>query len=295
LAALRVLVTGGCGFVGSHLVERLVADGHRVTAVDDLSTGRIRNLTAARRTKGLTTHTFDITEPDLRQLLVREAPEVVCHLAHRRSDDPVKDATVNVVGTANLVSACLEAGVERVLLASDAAAVYAPTSSRVTERAGVAPGTSYGASRVGGEACVQSSPVPSVVLRLAEVYGPRDRTGVVGELFRAAAGGKPGTVRGDRAHDLLHVDDVVDAFLRCLGGKADGRRLNIGSGTGTTLRALHTRISALAGTPDAPDFAPAPDGPAPVLLDSGSARRLLGWEASVSLDAGLARTWDAWT
>ncbi|MCU1587602.1 MAG: NAD-dependent epimerase/dehydratase [Frankiales bacterium] len=291
---MRVLVTGGCGFLGSHLTERLVADGHRVTAIDDLSTGRIRNLTAARRTRGLTVHTFDITEPDLRDLLVREAPEVVCHLASRDSGDPVLDAAVNVGGTTNLLQACLAGGVERVIQASDAAAVYAPTSARITERAGVAPSTPYGASRAAAETYVQSYPLPSVVLRLAEVYGPRSRTGVVAELMRAAAAGKPGIVRGPAGHDLLHVDDAVDAFLRCLGGKADGRRLNIGSGTGTAARALHTWVSALAGTPDAPDFAPAPEGPAPVLLDCGGARRALGWEPAVGLEAGLTRTWESW-
>jgi UDP-glucose 4-epimerase len=288
---LRVLVTGACGFVGSHLTERLVADGHRVTALDDLSTGRLGNLAAARRTKGLSFHNFDITEPELRDLVTREAPEVVCHLASRRTADAVKDSAL-LPGTVNLLEACVAAGVERVVVASDAAAVYAPTRARITERAGVAPVTPYGAGKVAAETYVQSYPVSSVVLRLAEVYGPRSRTGVVAELMQSAVKGKPGTLRGTAPHDLIHVDDAVDAFLRCLGGKADGRRFNIGSGTGTTPRALHTRISALVGIADAPEFAYATAGIAPVLLDSGGARRALGWEPAVGLDAGLTRTWE---
>ncbi|MCW2542791.1 MAG: UDP-glucose 4-epimerase [Frankiales bacterium] len=292
LALLRVLVTGACGFIGSHLTERLVADGHRVTALDDLSSGRLTNLAAARRTKGLSFHNFDITEPELRDLVVREAPQVVCHLATRESGDAVADAAVNVGGTVRLLHACVAGGVERIVYASDAAAVYAPTSSRITERAGVAPMTSYGASKVAAETYAQSSTVPSVVLRLGEVYGPRSRTGVVAELMRSAVKGKPGTLRGTAPYDLIHVDDAVDAFLRCLGGKADGRRFNIGSGTGTTPRALHTKISALAGMADAPDFAPASVGSPPVLLDSGGARRALGWEPVVGLEAGLTRTWE---
>ena len=292
---MRVLVTGACGFIGSHLTERLVADGHRVTALDDLSFGRLGNLAAARRTKGLSFHNFDITEPELRDLVVREAPEVVCHLASRRSDDALQDARVNVLGTANLLAASVAAGVDRLLLASDAAAVYAPTRARITERAGVAPVTPYGASKAAAETYAQSSPLPVVVLRLSGVYGARSRRGVVAAFAQAAAAGRSGVVLGDGPCDLVHVDDAVDAFLRCLGGRADGRRLNIGTGAGTAPRALHTRISALAGTPDAPDFGPVPAGTLPPLvLDSGAARRAIGWEPTVGLEAGLTRTLEWW-
>lgn len=293
---MRVLVTGASGFLGSHLTERLVADGHRVTGLDDLSGSRLGNLAAARRTKGLSFHNFDITEPELTPLLVREAPEVVCHLAVSRTADPVRDALVNAAGTANLVTAAAAAGAERIVLASDAAAVYAPTKARVTERAGVAPVLPFGASKVAAESYVQSSPLASVVLRLGGVYGARSRRGVVAAFAQAATAGRAGTVTGTGPCDLLHVDDAVDAFLRCLGGRADGRRLNIGTGSGISPRALHTRISGLAKAPDAPEFGPAAVGVLPPLLvDSGSARRALGWEPAVGLDAGLTRTLEWWS
>lgn len=290
---MRVLVTGAAGFFGSHLVERLVADGHRVTALDDLSTGRVANLTEARRHKGLQVHRFDITERDLRDVLVHESPEVVCHLAVRRSSDPVLDAAVNVAGTANLVQACQAAGVERVILASDATAVYAPAARAVSERAGVAPTTPFGASKLAAEAYLESSGLPAVVLRLAGLYGPRGQTGVVARFARALSRGTPGTVYGDgsAARDLLHVEDAVDAFLRCLGGKGDGRRLNVGTGSATTVRGLHTQLAALAGQPDAPVFAPPRAGePHSIAVDSSSARRALGWESTVRLEDGLAET-----
>jgi UDP-glucose 4-epimerase len=119
---------------------------------------------------------------------------------------------------------------------------------------------------------------------------------VVGAFAEALAAGRSATVLGDgtTTRDLVSVDDVVDAFLRCLGGKGDGRRLNIGSGTGTTVRALHSAVARAVGAPDAPEFAPPRAGEVHrVVLDVGQARRALGWEPVVGLDQGLALTVDA--
>lgn len=290
---MKILVSGAAGFLGSHLAERLVTDGHRVIAMDDLSSGRLANLSEARRHKGLSVHRFDITEEDLRDVLVHEAPEVVFHLAVRRTSDPVADARVNVGGTANLVQAAVRAGVDRVVVASDGAAVYAPADRPLSERAGLGPLTPFGASKVAAEAYAESSEVATVVLRLAGLYGPRSRSGVVARFCTSMAQGVPGTVYGDgsAARDLVHVEDAVDACLRCLGGRADGRRLNIGSGAATSVRALHTQLADLAGIADAPEFAPARAREVQhVALESGSARRALGWEPSWRLEDGLAET-----
>ena len=290
---MKVLVTGAAGFLGSHLTERLVADGHRVSAMDDLSSGRLANLSAARAHKGLQVHRFDITEDDLRDVLVHDAPEVIVHLAVRRSADAARDARVNVGGTVNLLQGCVAAGVERVLLASDATAVYAPSMKPISERAGLGPTTPFGASKVSAESYLEGFGLQGSVLRLGSVYGPRSRTGVVASFCSALARGKAGTIFGDGSatRDLLHVEDAVDAFLRCLGGKADGRRLNIGSGIATSVRSLHSLLAGLAGAPDAPAFAPdRPGEVASIALDSGSARRALGWEPAVRLEDGLAET-----
>ncbi len=304
---MRVLVTGAAGFVGSHLVDRLVADGHRVTGLDDLSTGKLANLAEARRSKGFGFHRFDVTSGDLLELVARDAPDVVCHLAaqmdvRKSVADPLHDTRTNVLGTVNVLEACVRAGVRRVLFASSGGTVYGePDRLPVTERAALHPASPYGAAKVAGETYLDAyrrlHGLQGVSLRLGNVYGPRQdphgEAGVVTIFARALLGGKATRIFGDgsSSRDYVHVDDVVDAFLRCLGGKGDGRRLNIGSGVRTTVRELHTLVAKAAGAPDAPDFAPRRPGELQaIVLDSGAARRALGWEPSADLAEGIAQT-----
>ena len=304
---MRVLVTGAAGFIGSHLVERLAADGHRVIGLDDLSTGSLKNLTEARKSKALAFHRFDITSSDLGALVSRARPDVVYHLAAqmdvRKSVlDPLDDTRTNVLGTVNVLEACVRAEVSRVVFASSGGTVYGePSALPVTERAGLAPASPYGAAKVAGETYVEAyrrlHGLPGAVLRLGNVYGPRQdphgEAGVVAIFARAMTRGKVARIFGDGSsrRDYVHVEDVVDAFLMCLGGKGDGRRLNIGSGVATTVRELHTLVAAAATVADAPEFAPVRPGELQAIaLDSSAARRALGWEASTPLDEGLAET-----
>lgn len=279
---MKLLVTGAAGFLGSHLAERLVTDGHDVVGVDDLSSGVLGNVAGARRRKGFGFHHFDVASPLVADLVARERPDVVLHLA------PVLAVP--------LLQAAL-AHEARVVLASSAA-VYGATRSPVTERHGSHPATLAGAHHAAAEAYLaafQARGLAAVALRLTTVFGPRSR-GVVTTWARALRAGRPSYVYGDGSavRDLLHVDDAVDAFLRCLGGRADGRRLNVGSGTGTTVRELHRMVAAAVGAPDAPEYRPArAEDLASVRVDPGAARRALGWEAQVGLEAGLARTVDA--
>lgn len=289
---MRVLVTGAAGFIGSHLVDRLVADGHRVTGLDDLTAGRLGNLSDARRAKGLYFHKFDITEPELEDVLAREHPEVVFHLAALRGS---REVEVGVLGTVNLLRACTRTEVQRVVLTSDATAVYAAARKPISERAGLGPTSGFGAAKVAAETYAEtfqrSHGLPAVVLRLGTVYGVRDQRGVVACFAKAMARGRTATIFGDGAQtrDLVHVEDVVDALVRCLGGKADGRRLNIGSGAATSVRSLHTTMAGLAGVPDAPDFAASrPLDLQGIALESSAARRALGWETTTALEDGLA-------
>jgi UDP-glucose 4-epimerase len=278
---VRALVTGAAGFLGSHLVDRLVADGHLVTGLDDLSTGQLGNLSAARRKKGFALHTFDVGAPLVADLVAREQPDVVLHLA------PVLPV--------HLLAATRSAGARFVLASS--AEVYGETRAPVSERHGCHPANLAGAHHAAAEAYVHAHVMQGLratTLRLTTVYGPRSR-GVVTTWVRALVAGRSTYLFGDGTHvrDLVHVEDVVDAFVRCLGGKADGRRLNIGTGTGTAMRALHTSVAKAVGGPDAPDYEPSrAEDLGSVLVDPGGARRALGWEATVPLSHGLARTVD---
>ena len=304
---MRVLVTGAAGFIGSHLVDRLVADGHRVTGVDDLSTGRLANLADARRSKLFGFHRFDITSSDLVALVEKDRPDVVCHLAaqmdvRKSVADPLHDTRVNVLGTVNVLDACLQASVQRVLFASSGGTVYGePPSIPVSERAALHPSSPYGAAKAAGETYLSAygrlHGLPGVSLRLGNVYGPRQdphgEAGVVAIFAQHLLAGRGTTIFGDgtSSRDYVHVEDVVDAFVRCLGGRADGRRLNIGTGVSTTVRSLHTMVAAAVGCPDAPAFAPVRPGELhAIALDPGAARRALGWEPVADLAEGLAQT-----
>jgi UDP-glucose 4-epimerase len=306
---LRVVVTGAAGFIGSHLCDRLVADGHRVTGLDDLSSGKLANLAGARKDKLFGFSNFDITSPDLVAVMAKEKPDVVLHLAaqmdvRKSVADPLHDTRTNVLGTVNVLEACVRNQVPRVVFASSGGTVYGePPKLPASERMALHPSSPYGSAKAAGETYVAAYQrlhgLAGCSLRLGNVYGPRQdphgEAGVVSIFAGALVKGQPTKVFGDgtSTRDYVYVDDVVDAFVRCLGGKGDGRRLNIGSGAGTTVRELHTLVARAVGSSDAPEFAPQRPGELQaVTLDVGQARRALGWEPVVGLEQGLAQTVD---
>jgi UDP-glucose 4-epimerase len=306
---VRTLVTGAAGFIGSTLVDRLLADGHTVVGVDDLSSGRSENLGPAERHDGFEFVKADIVDADLTGLLAEVTPEVVFHLAAQISvklsvDDPSFDSSVNVVGTVRLAEAARRAGVRKVVHTSSGGSIYGvPPCYPTNEEMPVDPTSPYAASKVCGEVyfnmfrnlygldCSHIAP--------ANVYGPRQdphgEAGVVAIFSQALLGGRPTKIFGDGSdtRDYVFVDDVVDAFVRASGEAGGGQRFNVGTGVETSTRQLHSEIARAAGAPDEPEFHPPRLGDLRrSRLDFGRAESVLGWRPQVALADGVARTVD---
>ncbi len=304
---MRLLITGAAGFIGSHLVDRLVRDGHQVAGVDDLSSGRHENVAGAVRA-GAAFHRMDVTAPELVELAVGWRPEVVCHLAAQISvrasvEDPVADALVNVLGTVNVLEAARAAGARKVVFTSSAAVYGIPVAMPVPAEAGLAPRSPYAAAKVCGEVYLGAYRVlhglDFTTLALSNVYGPRQRpdgeAGVVAIFASALLRGSATHVYGDgkQARDYVYVGDVVDACVLACDSRASGARLNVGTGIRTTDLELHAAIAAAAGSRAVPGHAPPRPGDLPEMaLDPGLTEDLLGWTPSTSLPDGVAATLD---
>ena len=299
---MRALVTGGAGFIGSHLVDRLVADGHEVLVVDDLSTGR-RDQVAA----GCVFAELDITSPALLPLVTDFRPEVVFHLAaqmdvRKSVADPLHDSRTNVLGTVNVVTAAVQAGVRKVVFASSGGTVYGePDQLPVPEDAPLRPASPYGAAKVSGEAYVAAFGrlygFAWTSRALGNVYGPRQdphgEAGVVAIFGTAMLEGRQTLVFGDgsSSRDYVFVGDVVEAFVRSLDDRTDGLRLNVGTGVSTSVRDLHRHLAKACGAADAPEHREPRLGELQhIALDPTALTRTTGWEPATGLEEGLART-----
>ena len=312
---MRALVTGGAGFIGSHLVDALVARGDSVLVVDDLSTGRERNLSRAL-SRGARLVTEDLTDAGSLLAAAHELePDAVFHLAaqidvRRSVDEPVFDATVNVAGTVGALEATRRVGGARFVFASTGGAIYGDGASRAlpfSESDECFPDSPYGQSKLAAEGYVKYYSrvhgVPAASLRLGNVYGPRQdplgEAGVIaifcGELSR---GGVP-TVYGDgrQTRDYVYVRDVVEAMLAAearLGssGPAPHGPYNVGTGVETDVLELVERLGRIGGRSDfTPRMAPARPGELQrSSLDSTRAQAELGWSSQTALDEGLPHT-----
>ncbi|MEH6820204.1 MAG: SDR family NAD(P)-dependent oxidoreductase [Dietzia psychralcaliphila] len=308
---MRALVTGGAGFIGSTLVDRLLSEGHEVTVVDDLSRGRLENLSRARESGSrFAFRELNLTDPAIEDLVAEVAPEVVFHLAAQIDvrlsvEDPVHDAEVNVVGTVRLAEAARRAGVRRIVFTSSGGSIYGPvTDLPVAESRPVDPMSPYAAGKVAGEVYLEMFArlygIEWAGVAPANVYGPRQdphgEAGVVAIFSQRLLAGQPTRVFGDggNTRDYVFVDDVVDAFVRAATvPSAAGLRFNVGTGVETSDRELHTLVAAAAGSGDDPEYAPARLGDvARSALDAGRAAEVLGWTPQVSISEGVARTVD---
>jgi len=305
---MRALVTGGAGFIGSVLVDRLLAEGHEVDVVDDLSTGSLLNLTEARASggKALRIHQLDIRAPEMIDLAVRRRPEVVFHLAAQASvpvsvSEPVFDAHVNVLGTINVLEAARAAASDRVVFAASGGTLYGnPDVSKhpIAETLPHRPQSPYGASKKAGIDYLvvyrELHAIEFTALALANVYGPRQdphgESGVVAIFAERLAAGEQVTIDGDgeQTRDFVYVDDVVDAFVRA-SARGGGLVCNIGTGKGTSVNDIYRGLAAAAGVDTPAEHGPPRPGDVRhSSLDPGRAAMQLGWQPWTALQDGLA-------
>jgi len=298
---MKILVTGGAGFIGSHVVDGYVAAGHDVVVVDDLSTGKRENLNARARFVQA-----DILDPATAELIRRERPEVVNHHAAQISvrhsvDDPAFDARVNVLGTLALLEAARAAGTRRFLLVSSGGAVYGDQETfPANESHPTWPVSPYGVSKRSSELYAHFFQVqhglPFVALRYANVYGPRQdphgEAGVVAIFALRMLRGEPVTVNGDgkQTRDYVYVGDVARMSLLALTGDASGP-VNVGTGIETDVNTLAGLVRSAAASTSPVEHGPAKPGEQRrSVIDAGRAAAVYGWRPEVTLAEGLGRT-----
>ncbi|HZJ25617.1 MAG TPA: NAD-dependent epimerase/dehydratase family protein [Acidimicrobiia bacterium] len=307
---MRVLVTGGAGFIGSTLVDRLIAEGYDVDVVDDLSTGSLANLASARaeRSRRFSFHRLDLRSPAITDLLARRRPEVIYHLAAQADvrisvGRPAFDAEVNVIGALNVCQGAIAAGTRKVVFASSGGTIYGPSDDLpIREGHPQRPESPYGvAKKAVGDYLHYYREVHGLeytALALANVYGPRQdpagEAGVVAIFAGKLLNRERATIFGDgrQTRDLVFVDDVVDAFVRAT-EKGGGLLVNIGTGIETSVQQLFDVMAGVTGVKDPAHYAPARSGElARSALDPTRAEIHLGWKPFTSLDEGIARTLD---
>jgi UDP-glucose 4-epimerase len=316
--SVSVLVTGAAGFIGSHLVDRLLDDGEEVVGIDDLSSGSLDNLADARSSSSgkFSFQRLDITSGAVEELIRARTPEVIYHLAaqvdvRKSVADPVRDAVVNIIGTVRLLQAASSAGVTKVIFTSSGGCIYGePDESRlpVTEdqvfSPAAMPESPYGVSKkvvldyLRYFRNVQG--LDYTALALSNVYGPRQEpaseVGLEGQVVaifcRRMLAGKPCTIYGDgtQTRDFVFVDDVVSAYMMAR-STAGGELVNVGSGSELSVTELHSRLARLTATRFEPAHAPARPGELQrIVVDPSKAATVLGWKPDADLDRGLEQT-----
>ena len=298
---MKVLVSGGAGFIGSHVCDVFLGAGYTVVALDNLSSGRKENLAS-----GATLVVQDIRSSEAADLVRRERPDVLCHLAAQMDvrasvSDPRFDADTNILGFLNLLEAARGAGVRKVVFSSTGGAIYGEQEVfPAPESHPLRPVSPYGVSKAAGELYLgyfrAQYGLPSVSLRYANVYGPRQNphgeAGVVAIFSERLLAGKPCTIYGTgrQTRDFVFVEDVARANLLAVERAVEGP-INIGTGVETDINQLHALLAKAARLPEPPRFAAAKPGEQlRSSLDAALAARVLGWSASVALEEGLRRT-----
>lgn len=298
---MRTLVTGGAGFIGSHVVDALLGAGHQVAVVDNLATGSRSNLDP--RAKFFEADVRD--QPEMVRIFHHVNPAAVIHLAAqtlvaRAASDPHRDAQINVLGTLSVLRAAIGAASRKVIFASSGGTVYGDaTVQPVPENHPLNPISAYGVSKVAGEhyvrvLCAQAG-LSYTILRYGNVYGPRDIPAsqhVITAFLHALRNGERPVIEwdGEQAKDYVYVADVAAATARAVDA-GDGEAFNIASGTQTTVNDIYDLVCRLTESSVLPRRGDRRPGDVRrFTLDCAKAERLLGWRASTAFAAGLGRT-----
>ena len=300
---MKIMVTGGAGFIGSNVVDEFVRLGWDVIVVDDLSTGRRENLNAAA-----TFYQMDVRDPELAKVFQAEKPDIVDHHAAQISvrmsvQDPLRDASINVLGSLNVIENCVKFGVKKIVYASSGGAVYGePVYLPCDERHPVDALCPYGVTKHTPEHYLylyrQLYSLNYTVLRYPNVYGPRQdpfgEAGVVAIFSEQMLGGEQVVINGtgEQERDFVYVGDIVASNVLSV-EKGDGEIYNIGSGIGTSINQIFQELSRITGYTKPPVYGPPKPGETfKIYLDAARAAKELGWRPRVSLQEGLSRTVD---
>ena len=302
---MKVLVTGGAGFIGSHLMERLLAAGDKAVALDNLTTGRRENLPAEAEFIEM-----DVLDERFGGIVAAGRFDAIVHLAGQTMvsssiDDPARDAGQNILGTIRVLEAARHSGADRVVFASTAASYgNVPESDLpIKETRRRAPMSFYGLSKVTAEQYLdlyhQVYGLDSVTLRFANVYGERQgdggEGGVISIFARAVARGENITIFGDgeQTRDFVYAGDIAEGIRAALTTKEVNAAYNLSTQTQTSLRELVNILSNIVGRRIIPKYGPERPGDIyKSMLSNGRARRGLGWKPAVSLEEGLSRTYE---
>ncbi len=298
---MKVMVTGGAGFIGSHLVDRLIQEGHEAVVVDNLSTGKRKQVNRAARF-----YKLDVQSPRLERVFRKERPSVLMHLAaqmdiRRSVEDPIFDAQSNILGTINVLAQAVHHGSRKVVFASSGGAIYGEQEVfPAPESHPTRPLSPYGISKLAGEFYLayyqQYTGIQYVSLRYSNVYGPRQdphgEAGVVAIFTQKMLSGEQPIVNGTgrQTRDFVFVEDVVDAHLAVMGKDVQGC-YNVGVGEETSINELFGMLADLTKSGSKQVHGPAKKGEqARSVVDSTKLRQELGWEPRTPLSEGLSRT-----